>query len=49
MPAAVYTSAFRSSDCCGAPFWRVIFADRPVRFVCRRCERECEPVRDGQA
>lgn len=43
--ASVYTSAFWSSDCCGAPFWRVIFGDRPDRYVCRGCERECAPIR----
>lgn len=43
---SVYTSAFWSSDCCGAMFWRIMFADAPQRYVCVNCERECEPKRD---
>jgi hypothetical protein len=45
--ATVYTSAFWSSLCCGAPFWRVCFGGgTPDRFVCWECEEECEPARD---
>jgi hypothetical protein len=43
---SIYTSAFWSSDCCGAPFWRVMFLDAPTRFVCQRCVRECAPDSD---
>ena len=48
---AIYTSAFWDSDCCGAPFWRVMFGDgSPDRYLCRGCGVECDPVRSkGEA
>lgn len=43
----VLTSAFWSSDCCGAPYWRVIFGNgTPDRYVCRVCSQLCDPARD---
>jgi hypothetical protein len=45
--AEVYTCAFRSSDCCQAPIYRICFAgDVPDRYVCRACHAECSPVED---
>jgi hypothetical protein len=45
MTPEVYVSAFWSSSCCGAPFWRVCFGGgTPDRYVCQRCETECGPV-----
>lgn len=43
----VITSAFQSSDCHGAPFWRVCFGgETPDRYVCRECLNECIPARE---
>ena len=43
---AIYLCAFRSSDCCDATINRVMETELPDRFVCMKCHRLCEPVKD---
>lgn len=40
----IYTSAFRSSDCCGARFERVCQAGELDIYICTKCWNPCWPV-----